>query len=345
LRSRLGGIESQPVQHRVDARRDRIAAFTLEALEIFAVVFERSVTRVVLQALRLFHERLLERKQLGELAGGRFPHRRGVPEVAMLLQQRHAQARLARDLAAGRRHFAGEQAKQRRLPRAVSSDDAPSVAGADGERDVLEQRHRAELHGDAGCGDLCHFVVQLFHSCSARPTVSALPFRTSGMRRSSGSSMSLSSQVSSEYRAWRSPSSSYRFESLSMSRSSPNFCTKRRSSPSEAARSFKSTKCVLIRRSAKNRRALRVSELFFTPKIWTSVIIVPHSGASHLRSEFRSSRSSFLTPALRTCARNSALQDHRSSLRRFAPALGIPLSKIIVPHSGATHLRSEFRLE
>src|SRR6185503_19446957 len=53
-------------------------------------------------------------------------------------------------------------------------------------------------------------------------------------------------------------------------------------------------------------------------------IIVPHSGASHLRSEFRSSRSSFLTPALRTCARNSALKDHRSSLRRYAPALGIP---------------------
>src|SRR6266853_1066999 len=51
----------------------------------------------------------------------------------------------------------------------------------------------------------------------------------------------------------------------------PNFWAKRRSSPTAAARSFRSTKWTLIRRSAKKRSAARVSELFFTPKICTSI--------------------------------------------------------------------------
>jgi len=58
-----------------------------------------------------------------------------------------------------------------------------------------------------------------------------------------------------------------RFESRSISAGAPNFCAKRRSSPSDAARSFKSTKCVLIRRSAKNRNAARVSALLRIPNI------------------------------------------------------------------------------
>ena len=41
----------------------------------------------------------------------------------------------------------------------------------------------------------------------------------------------------------------------------------RAASPGEAARSARSTKCVLTRRSAKKRSALRVSALFLTPKI------------------------------------------------------------------------------
>ena len=41
----------------------------------------------------------------------------------------------------------------------------------------------------------------------------------------------------------------------------------RAASPGDAARSIRSTKWVLTRRSAKKRCALRVSALFFTPKI------------------------------------------------------------------------------
>jgi hypothetical protein len=51
----------------------------------------------------------------------------------------------------------------------------------------------------------------------------------------------------------------------------PNFCAKRRSSPTDAAFSFKSTKCTLMRRSAKNRSAARVSELLRVPKTCTSI--------------------------------------------------------------------------
>ena len=65
--ARGGGIEAESVQHRVDARRDRVAAFALEALEILAVAVERRLARVVLQPSRLLDERLLEREQVGEL--------------------------------------------------------------------------------------------------------------------------------------------------------------------------------------------------------------------------------------------------------------------------------------
>src|SRR5439155_1267450 len=107
---------------------------------------------------------------------------------------------------------------------------------------------------------------------SAGPTVSCCWRRTNGMRRRRGSRVSFSSQRSSESSAALSPSSVKRFASRSIRACTPNCCAKRRSSPSEAARSFRSTKCVVMRRSAKKRRAARVSALFRTPKIWTSTL-------------------------------------------------------------------------
>jgi hypothetical protein len=62
-----------------------------------------------------------------------------------------------------------------------------------------------------------------------------------------------------------------RREVRSTSASTPNFCAKRWSSPGEAGRSWRSTKWVLMRRSAKNRKALRVPGLLRMPKIWTSM--------------------------------------------------------------------------
>src|SRR6266853_2383305 len=91
------------------------------------------------------------------------------------------------------------------------------------------------------------------------------------MRWSRGSTMSFSSQRSSERRAAARPKSAKRREARSTSAVTPNFWAKRRSSPSAAGRSFRSTKWVLMRRSAKNRSAARVSALFLTPKIWTSI--------------------------------------------------------------------------
>src|SRR5438445_10882442 len=111
---------------------------------------------------------------------------------------------------------------------------------------------------------------QARHAASAWPIVSSCWNRTRGIFRTAGSTLSFSSQRSSESRAdWR-PRSAYRLESWSISAWTPNLWAKRRSSPTEAARSFKSTKCVLMRRSAKKRRAARVSALFLRPKIWTS---------------------------------------------------------------------------
>src|SRR5438270_655528 len=109
-------------------------------------------------------------------------------------------------------------------------------------------------------------AYQAFQVSCAAPMVSWLWLRTSGMRNSNGSRLSFSSHRSSLSVAARRPSSPKRRESRSMSAATPYFCAKRRSSPTAAARSFKSTKCTLMRRSAKKRSAARVSALFFTPK-------------------------------------------------------------------------------
>src|ERR1041384_3525194 len=92
------------------------------------------------------------------------------------------------------------------------------------------------------------------------------------MRSSSGSRASFSSQRSSESSADARPSSAKRLASRSMRARTPNFWAKRRSSPGEAARSLRSTKWVLTRRSAKKRSAARVSALFRIPKICTSIL-------------------------------------------------------------------------
>jgi hypothetical protein len=58
-------------------------------------------------------------------------------------------------------------------------------------------------------------------------------------------------------------------DSLSSRASTPNFWWKRRSSPGEAAFSFRSTKWILTRRSLKKRCAFRFRRTFAVPKIWT----------------------------------------------------------------------------
>src|SRR5437016_1382160 len=115
-------------------------------------------------------------------------------------------------------------------------------------------------------------ATQARHVSSAGPTLSCCRWRTSGMRSSSGSTASLSSQRSSESSADPRPSSAKRLASRSIRARTPNFWAKRRSSAGEAARSLRSTNWVLTRRSAKKRSAARVSAHFRTPKICTSIL-------------------------------------------------------------------------
>src|SRR6185312_50489 len=57
LRPRLRWVEAEAMQDGINARRYGIAAFALEPLEVLAVTFERSLTRVVRESLRLPYER------------------------------------------------------------------------------------------------------------------------------------------------------------------------------------------------------------------------------------------------------------------------------------------------
>ena len=139
-------VEAQTVQHRVDARRDRVAAFSFEPLEIRAI--SRKAGFVLAEPFCLRDQIALQRQKFGERTGRCFPNGRRSAELPMLFEERNAQARPLRDLAARRLDLAGQQAKKRRLARAVSPDDSPALPGCDREGHVVEDLARAKI--DAG---------------------------------------------------------------------------------------------------------------------------------------------------------------------------------------------------
>ncbi len=121
------------MQHGVDARRDGIATLALEALQVFAVPRQRSRRGVVGEIRGLFHQGLFQRQELGELAGRGFPDRSRGAVVAVLLEQRYAEAGRAGDAPARGLEIARQQPEQGRLPGAVTAHDAPAFAGCDRE--------------------------------------------------------------------------------------------------------------------------------------------------------------------------------------------------------------------
>src|SRR5258708_21850701 len=105
---------------------------------------------------RLLDQRLFQRQQLGQLPGRRLPHRRRGTVVAVLLEQRDAQPRRARDAAARGLDLTREQPEQGGLPRTVAAHDTPSLARLDVERYVGKEGGVAEIQADAAETDLAH---------------------------------------------------------------------------------------------------------------------------------------------------------------------------------------------
>ena len=157
----LSGIELEAVQYRVDARRDGVTTLPLEALQIFAVLGQRAGRGVVGKVGGLLHQRLLQRQQLGELAGRRLPDCRRGAVVAVLLEQRHAEARRAHDAPARRLEIARQQPEEGRLAGAVPAHDAPAFAWCDGEGNVGEEFGGAEVHADTGESYRSHATIYL----------------------------------------------------------------------------------------------------------------------------------------------------------------------------------------
>src|SRR3989441_2778799 len=153
---------------------------------------------------------------------------------------------------------------------------APHPRPAGGGEERIDQPQVVSAHARStggrtrGAQGQCQDFAAAYHAFQisrAAPIVSCCWLRTSGMHNSSGSMLSFSSQRSSLSTAECSPNSPKRRDSRSISALMPNFWAKRRSSPTDAARSFRSTKWTLMRRSAKKRSAVRVSALLRTPKI------------------------------------------------------------------------------
>ena len=91
---------------------------------------------------------MFQGQKVGERTGSRLPNGRRSAELSMLFEERNTQAWPLRDLSAGWLDLASQQAKKRRLARAVSSDDSPALSGRDREGHVVEDLARAEI--DAG---------------------------------------------------------------------------------------------------------------------------------------------------------------------------------------------------
>ena len=98
----------------------------------------------------------LEREHAGVRQGRRVPHVLGAAEVAMLVEQRHAESRLARHGAARGSEGAGNHFEQRCLAGSVAAHHAPALTLRDGEGDVRENGGGAELDGDVGQGQQRH---------------------------------------------------------------------------------------------------------------------------------------------------------------------------------------------
>ena len=154
------------MQHCVDARGDGVAALTLEALEVFAVLCQGAGRGVMGEIGGLVHQRLLQRQQLGELPRRGLPNRRRGAEVAVLLQQRHPQPGSARNAAAGGVELTREQPKEGGLSGAVAAHDAPPLDRGDGEGNVREEGGIAEIDADARKSDLSHLASRIAQNSS-----------------------------------------------------------------------------------------------------------------------------------------------------------------------------------
>ena len=71
----------------------------------------------------------------------------------VLVQLAEAQARLQHDVAGARLEIAAEHLHERGFAAAVGADQPIAVAVGEFDRDLLEQRLGAELHGDIGSGE------------------------------------------------------------------------------------------------------------------------------------------------------------------------------------------------
>ena len=133
--ARVDWIEPESVEHRIDARRDRVAALALESLEILRVSLEYLVAhcRVVLSD-PASPDPTSDFSSASNSANWPAAASHTVvasPKSRCCSSSDTRKPGLACDCAARRLHLAGEQPEERRLSGAVAADDSPALAGAD----------------------------------------------------------------------------------------------------------------------------------------------------------------------------------------------------------------------
>ena len=145
------GSKPSPCEHRVDARRDGVAALALEALEIAAVALQhlrRAASPARRGRRRLLGERVLERQQLARTAPAAASQTVVAPPKSRCCSSSEMRSPLGpRDGARASARLAGDQPEQRRLAGAVAADDAPALAPATVKVMSLKSTRRAELDG------------------------------------------------------------------------------------------------------------------------------------------------------------------------------------------------------
>ncbi|CAN5917080.1 hypothetical protein BH11GEM1_BH11GEM1_06780 [soil metagenome] len=136
-----------------------VAAEVGKALLVVAEPLEEFVGDALAQFTkldRLVGNALLEGHHLAPCGGACLPDRCGAFESPVLIEQGVPESWLSRNVADCGHEVAGDDLEDRRLARAVASDDAPPLALGDGEGDVLEKFSRAEGDADVGDGEEGH---------------------------------------------------------------------------------------------------------------------------------------------------------------------------------------------
>jgi hypothetical protein len=171
LRAGFLRIEAQSLENGIHTRCERVAAFTIETLEV-SIIFRHHLGCGGLTYLRelvcLFCKGKLQCEQVCKFTGAGFPYSLRTAEVAVLLEEAEAEAWLPGDDSFGRLMRAGDQPEECCLSTSIPAKNPPTVTPSYGECYSTKDLRRPELDTGIRNGYLSQERNTLEHAARQR---------------------------------------------------------------------------------------------------------------------------------------------------------------------------------